>query len=375
MASQNPRNTVSSVGHAAHARTIQASSDITRVVLLVLVIGVLLTGSLWTLRPFLSALIWATTIAVATWPVLLRLERLVGGRRWIAVAMMTLAVLVTFIVPFVLAISVLLDAADRSPTVMNDFLARGLGPPPSWISEIPFVGRPMHDRWEAIAAGGPEALKAFIQPYSRAAAAWAVAATGGLGRTIVLILLTIVLVTVLYSRGETAAAGALAFARRLGGETGERALRLAGQAIRSVALGVVLTAVVQSLLVFLGLWVTGIPHPGILTAIAFMLAIAQIGPLPLLALSDIWLYWSGSTFWGTVFLIWSLPVAALDNVLRPILIRRGVQLPILLIIAGVVGGLIGFGVVGLFVGPVVLATTYTLAQDWVARGQSEATTS
>jgi predicted PurR-regulated permease PerM len=259
--------------------------------------------------------------------------------------------------------------------VMHDFLARGLGPPPSWISEIPVVGRPIADLWDTIAAGGPEALEAFVQPYSRAAAAWAVAATGGLGRTIVLILLTVVLVMILYSRGETAAGGALSFARRLGGETGERAVRLAGQAIRSVALGVVLTAVVQSLLVFLGLWVTGIPHPGVLTAIAFMLAIAQIGPLPLLAIADIWLYWSGSTFWGTVFLMWSLPVAALDNVLRPILIRRGVQLPILLIIAGVVGGLIGFGVVGLFVGPVVLATTYTLAKDWIARGQSEAATS
>lgn len=372
MASQSPRHIVPSVGHTA--RTIQASSDITRVVLLVLVIGVLLAGSVWTLRPFLSGLIWATTITIATWPVLLRLERLVGGRRWIAVAVMTLAVLVTFIVPFVLAISVLLDAADRSPMVMNDFLARGLGPPPSWISEIPFVGPHIADRWNTVAAGGPEGLKAFVQPYSRAAAAWVVAATGGIGRTIVLILLTVVLVMILYSRGETAARGALMFAGRLGGDTGERAMRLAGQAIRSVALGVVVTAVVQSLLVFLGLWVAGIPHPGVLTAIAFMLAIAQIGPLPLLVVSDIWLYWSGSAFWGTVFLIWSLPVAALDNVLRPILIRRGVQLPILLIIAGVVGGLIGFGVVGLFVGPVVLATTYTLAKNWVARGQSETTT-
>lgn len=374
MASRSPRNIVSSPGYADQASTIRASSDITRVVLLVLVIGVLLAGSAWTLRPFLSALIWATTIAIATWPVLLRLERLLG-RRWIAAAMMTLAVLVTFIVPFALAISVLLDAADRSPMVMNDFLARGLGPPPSWISEIPVVGPPIANRWDTIAAGGPEAFEAFVQPYSRAAAAWAVAVTGGLGRTIVLILLTVVLVMILYSRGETAAGGALSFAQRLGGETGERALRLAGQAIRSVALGVVVTAVVQSLLVFLGLWVTGIPHPGVLTAIAFMLAIAQIGPLPLLAVADIWLYWSGSAFWGTVFLLWSLPVAALDNVLRPILIRRGVQLPILLIIAGVVGGLIGFGVVGLFIGPVVLATTYTLAKDWVARGQSEVATS
>ena len=93
---------------------------------------------------------------------------------------------------------------------------------------------------------------------------------------------------------------------------------------------------------------------------------AQIGPAPVLVPSIIWLYWSGNAGWGTGLLIWSLPVVALDNVLRPILIRRGVQLPMLLIIGGVIGGLISFGVLGLFVGPVILAATYTLAREWVA---------
>jgi predicted PurR-regulated permease PerM len=184
-------------------------------------------------------------------------------------------------------------------------------------------------------------------------------------------LLTLVLVVILYSQGDTAARGALAFAHRLGGETGERTTRLAGQAIRSVALGVVLTALVQALLAGIGLWFFGIPHPGLLTAFAFVLGIAQLGPMPVLAPAIIWLYWTGRTGSATGLLIWSLPVFTLDNVLRPILIRRGVQLPMLLIIAGVIGGLISFGVVGLFVGPVMLAATYTLAKDWVASGQSK----
>jgi predicted PurR-regulated permease PerM len=348
----------------------EESSDITRIVLFVLVIGTLLAGSLWTLLPFLSGSIWATTIAVATWPALTRLERLTGGRRSLAVAIMTLLVLLVFIVPFALAISTLLDAANRSPAVMSDFLTHGLGPPPAWMAKIPLFGEPLTDRWQTVAAGGPEALAAIVQPYARSAATWAIAATGGFGRTVVLILLTVVLVTILYSRGETAARGVLAFAHRLGGETGERTVRLAGQAVRSVALGVVLTAFVQSLLAGVGLWFCGIPHAGVLTAIAFMLGIAQLGPVLVLAPSVIWLYWTGSTAWATALLIWTLPVATLDNVLRPILIRRGVQLPLLLIVAGVIGGLISFGVVGLFVGPVMLAATYTLAKDWVARGQS-----
>lgn len=345
------------------------STDITRIVLFVLVVGILLVGSAWTLLPFLSGLIWATTIAVATWPTLLKVQRLAGGRRGLAVAIMIFLVLLVFIVPFALAISVLLDAANDSPGVMNAFLAHGLGPPPKWIANIPLLGEPLVERWQTVAAGGREALEAVVQPYARSAAAWAIAATGGIGTTIVLILLTVAILTILYARGETAARGAVAFARRLGGETGERTVRLAGQAIRSVALGVIVTALVQAVLAGIGLWFCGVPHPGLLTAIAFILGLAQLGPFPVLAPSVAWLYWTGNAGSATALLIWTLPVSALDNFVRPILIRRGVQLPLLLIIGGVIGGLIRFGVVGLFVGPVVLAATYTLAKDWVARGQ------
>jgi predicted PurR-regulated permease PerM len=350
----------------------KASGDITRVVLFVLVIGLLLLGSLWTLLPFLNGLAWATTIAIATWPIMLQVERALGGRRGLAVAVMTLLILLVFILPLGFAINSLLNAANRSPAVMNDFLARGLAPPPEWIEKIPIFGAKLAGKWGAVSAGGPDALRNFIEPYGRDVAAWAIAASGGFSRFVVHILFTIVLVAILYSQGETAAGGVRAFARRLGGETGEQTLVLAGQAIRSVALGVVVTALIQSVLAGLGLYFCGIPHPGLLTAVIFVLGIAQLGPIPVLATAVIWLYWSGSTYAATALLIWGVPVGLLDNFLRPILIRRGVQLPLLLIIAGVIGGLISFGVVGLFVGPVVLAATYTLAKEWVARGQSVA---
>jgi predicted PurR-regulated permease PerM len=348
----------------------QSTPDTARTLLFILVIGALLAGSVWTLLPFLNGLIWATTIAITTWPALLSVERFTGGRRGLAVAIMTTAILLVFIAPFAFAIGAVFNAAQRSPAVMHDFLARGLAPPPAWVTDIPLVGERAANRWQTIADGGPAALAGFLEPYGRAVAGWAIAATGGFGRMAALVLFTIILVAILYSLGETAALGTVAFARRLGGESGERAVRLAAQAIRSVAMGIVLTAFIQSLLVGLGLYVCGIPHPGLLTALAFILGIAQLGPVPVLLPSVIWLYWSGSTGWGTTLLIWSVPVAALDNVVRPILIRRGVELPLLLIMAGVIGGLISFGVVGLFVGPVVLATTYMLAKDWVARGQS-----
>jgi predicted PurR-regulated permease PerM len=342
------------------------SRDITRVLLSVVVIGALLLGSVWTLLPFLSALIWAATIVIATWPFLLRLQRLTGGRRSLAAGTMTLLVLLAFIVPLGVAISTLLETARTSPALIADFLAHGIEPPPDWIAKLPWVGQDVAAQWQAVSDGGPEALRALVQPYALTAASAAIAATGGVGRTGVLILLTVVLVGILYSGGETAASGVVAFARRLAGETGERTVRLAGAAIRGVALGVVVTALVQSVLAGIGMWICGIPHAGVLTAIAFVLGIAQIGPLPILAAATLWLYWIGNSGWAIALVVWSVPVVSLDNVLRPILIRRGVDLPLLLIMAGVIGGLVGFGVVGLFIGPVVLAVTYTLVREWIA---------
>jgi predicted PurR-regulated permease PerM len=140
---------------------------------------------------------------------------------------------------------------------------------------------------------------------------------------------------------------------------------LAGQAIRAVALGVVVTALVQSVIGGIGLAIAGIPFAAVLTALMFLLAVAQIGAGPVLACATVWMYWTGENGWGTALLVLTIVVGSLDNILRPILIRQGADLPLLLIFAGVIGGLITFGLVGLFVGPVVLAVTYTLLDSWI----------
>ena len=143
-------------------------------------------------------------------------------------------------------------------------------------------------------------------------------------------------------------------------------MELAGQAIRAVALGIIVTALAQSALAGIGLAVAGVPYAAVLTALAFLLCIAQIGPGLVLIPAIAWLYWKDATVAATLLLIWSVGVILLDNFLRPILIRRGADLPLLLIMAGVIGGLFAFGVLGLFVGPVVLAVTYTLLNAWIA---------
>jgi predicted PurR-regulated permease PerM len=169
----------------------------------------------------------------------------------------------------------------------------------------------------------------------------------------------------MYAGGESAAAWMKRFGHRLGGERGANAVVLAGQAIRGVALGVVVTAVVQSVLGGIGLAVAGVPMAPVLTALMFMLCIAQLGPILVLLPAVAWVYWSGDNTWGTILLVWTLAVGSLDNILRPYLIKKGADLPLLLIFAGVIGGMITLGLVGIFVGPVILAVAYTLIDAWV----------
>jgi predicted PurR-regulated permease PerM len=210
-----------------------------------------------------------------------------------------------------------------------------------------------------------------LAPYGGSAIQWFITEVGGYGVLVLQFLLTVVFAALLYANGEHAASWMKRFGRRLAGERGETSIRLAGQAVRGVALGVVVTALAQSVLGGVGLAIARIPFAAVLTAVMFMLAIAQVGPLLVLVPAVAWLYWSSSTGWGTFLLIWALVVGTMDNFLRPILIKKGADLPLLLIFAGVVGGLIAFGLIGIFVGPVVLAVGHTLLAAWVDEEMAE----
>jgi predicted PurR-regulated permease PerM len=264
-----------------------------------------------------------------------------------------------------LAIATIVLNADEIVAVLESLARFRMPTPPAWVADLPFIGAKVVLAWEHAAAAGIEGLLARLMPYAGSATKWFVAEAGNVGFLFVQFLLTLVLAALMYASGEAVALAVGRFGRRLAGERGENAVGLAGQAIRGVALGVIVTAVVQSGLGGLGLAIAGVPFAGPLTAVMFFLCIAQIGPSPVLVPAVIWLYWSGEPAWGTFLLVLSLIVITLDNVLRPILIKRGADLPLLLIFAGVIGGLLAFGLVGVFVGPVVLAVAYTLLQAWI----------
>jgi len=342
------------------------SRDLPRITLGVLWIGLMIVASLWVLRPFIAATVWAATVVVATWPMMLALQARLGGRRWLAVTLMTGAMLLLLVVPLALAVSTIVDHTDDIAAWAKAAASAGVPSPPEWVGRIPLVGSKLLREWQRLQAASQEELTVRVAPYVRAGVAWLAGQAGDFGLLLLHFLVTVLITAILYTTGETAARGIRRFARRLAGDRGDDSVVLAGQAIRAVALGVVITALVQSAAAGIGLAVVGIPYATVLTAIIFILCIAQLGPLLVLAPAVGWLYWSGDAVWGSVLLVWTLLVGALDNVLRPILIKRGADLPLLLIFAGVIGGLVSFGVIGLFVGPVILAVTYRLLESWIA---------
>ena len=343
-----------------------AGADLARTTFGVLFIGLLLAAVGWIVRPFLGPAIWATMVVVATWPLMLRAQRLLWGRRTLAVVAMTLLLLLLFVVPLTLAIVTIVDNVDEMVGWAKVATTWHLPEkPPAWAAELPLVGGMIERAWEQATALGLRDLLPKLQPYAGNLTRWAVGQLGSVGFLLLQFLVTVTIAAVMYATGEEAADLVRRFAHRLGGERGESVVVLAAGAIRGVALGVGVTALVQSVLGGVALAIVDVPFAGLLSALMFMLCIAQLGPAPVLVPAVIWVFYGGQVGWGVFLAVCTLVITLLDNVLRPALIRMGADLPLLLIFVGVIGGLLAFGLVGIFVGPVVLAVGYMLLEAWM----------
>jgi predicted PurR-regulated permease PerM len=349
----------------------EAERDITRTVLSVLFIVGLIGSSVWILRPFLGVIIWATTIVVATWPLLVALEARLWGKRALAVAVMTALLLCVLVVPLTFAVGTIVGNVDEIAEWAKSLAVLRTPSPPAWVVGLPLIGDKAAELWRTVAAEGIQDLTARAAPYAGGVIRWFVGQVGNVGVLLVEFLLTAILAAAMYARGEQATARLVRFGRRLAGPRGESAVHLASQTIRGVALGVVVTALAQAVFGGLGLAIAGVPFAGVLTGVMLLLSIAQIGVVPVLGCAVAWLYWTGASGWGTFLLFWTIVAATMDNFLRPVLIKRGADLPLLLVFGGVVGGLLAFGLIGIFVGPVVLAVADALLRAWMDAGADE----
>jgi predicted PurR-regulated permease PerM len=347
--------------------------DITRTVLAVLFILALIGSSIWILRPFIGAIVWATTIVVATWPLMISVQTWLWNKRALAVTVMTLLLLCVLVVPLTFAVVTIVSNIDDIAAWVKSLDTLKMPSLPEWLVNLPFIGAHAARAWNRVAAVGVQEATAKVAPYVGGVLLWFAAQLGSIGVLLVEFLLTVLLAAAMYASGERATQWLVRFGRRLAGQGGENAVFLAGQTIRGVALGVVVTALAQTVFSGLGLVIAGVPFVVVLTGAMLIMSIAQIGVMPVLGCAVAWLYWSGASGWGTFLLVWTIVAGAMDNFLRPILIRKGADLPLLLIFAGVIGGLLALGLIGIFVGPVVLAVADALLNAWIDADTTTAT--
>jgi predicted PurR-regulated permease PerM len=323
------------------------------------------------LRPFISALLWAVIITYSTSGLYRRLHYWLNGHRSFAAILSTLFVGTVIVLPLVGVSATLTENMTGLAATIREALDRGIGPPPAWLRELPLVGPPLQDHWKAMAAG-ETSFTASLKPYLSVAGSWLLSGLASIGGGILELLLSLVIAFFLYRDGGIAAACLYALSSRIGNERATRALDVAGGTIKGVVYGIVGTNLIQGVLSGLGFWFAGVPGAFLLGFLCFFLTMIPLAPTFVWLPACLWLFYKGSTATAIALAVWSFLIFnPLENVLRPYLISRGSNLPILLILLGMLGGLATFGLLGIFVGPTILAVGYGLVTEWIEpSGQS-----
>ncbi len=328
------------------------------------VLVLLIMGTYLVLRPFISALLWAGLLCYATWPVLLRVNVGLKLRRGWAAALMCVTIALVLVAPFVIVVASLADNVGRLNTMVQSFLAQGLPAPPSWLAGLPWVGEKVHAFW--LAATTDSSL--LIEPMKRALpeiSKWLLSHSITLGNGVLQLALSVFILFFLYRDGEALAQRMDTAMQRIGGERARTLLQLAGSTVKGVVNGILGTAIAQGILAGIGFLIAGVPGALLLGLATFFLSVVPVGP-PLLWLpAAAWLYYQGEVGWAIFMLIWGAAVvSSVDNFLKPYLISQGAALPFILVLLGVLGGLVAFGFVGVFLGPTLLAVGYSLTREW-----------
>jgi len=315
-------------------------------------------------RPFLMPLVWGIVIAVALSPVFSWLETLLGGRRKLAGTLFILLGIGALVVPTVLVSESFLEGVEWMQ-VQSAKDAIHVPPPPPKVAEWPLIGDRVHEVWTQASENLEVTLQQF-GPQVRGLGSWLLSTLTGFGVAVLLTIVAIVIAGVMLIHSEGGHRTARAIGARLWGAQGAAAIDLATQTIRSVAYGVVGVAAVQAALAGVGLFLAGVPAAGLWTGLVLILAVAQLPPLIILGPAIVYVAaTSDSTLTQVLFTIWSLIVSFSDAFLKPMFLGRGIEIPMPVILIGAIGGMVRAGVIGLFVGAVVMAIGYTMFKAWM----------
>ncbi len=326
-------------------------------------IAAMLTFCFMIVRPFLVPVAWAVIIAVAVYPGYQKLLRRTGGRRKLASVLFLLLALVALILPVAMLSGTMVQGGEHIAHALEQG-ALHVPPAPDALTQIPLIGTPVHDFWNQASSNLEAALK-LIEPQIRAFGTWALSLAASAGLAMLHLLAAIIIAAVLLAKGESAARTTLELAERVAGQRGRQLAELSEAVVRSVSRGILGVALIQSLLAGIGMLVAGVPGAGLWALVALLLSTIQVGVFPVMIPALIYLFYTGSTTTAVLFLIWTVIVGSLDNILKPLLLGRGVEVPMAVIFVGAIGGFLTAGIIGLFLGAVVLVLGYELFLAWL----------
>ncbi len=331
----------------------------------------LLGASLWVLAPFVSALFWAAVLAFASWPLMRLLSNLLNGRVSAAAALLTAGWMILVALPLVWLLGNLAEHVRDATELVKNVQMEGLPPPPEWLHQVPLLGERLVRAWHSIDAQGA-AFFASLRPYMGQAGNWILARSAQIGGGMVELVLSLVLVFFFYRDGPRMALFVERGLERLIGDRAEHYLALVAGTVQRVVNGVIGTAAAQAVLALIGFWIAGVPGALVLAIVTFALSLIPMGPPLVWVPATAWLAWHGDYGYAVFLGIWGMfIISGVDNVLKPYLISRGGNLPLVVVLLGVFGGILAFGFMGLFLGPTLLAVAYSLISDWIGDAQPQ----
>ncbi len=330
------------------------------------VIFLILIWCLQILSPFISLIAWGAIIAVAIYKPFLTLVDKLGGRKKLAISLIAVISITAILLPVISLSSSLME----SVTTINADIHAGkvnIPPPTEAVREWPLIGEKAYAFWQQASVS----LSGLLEKYPNQLSGTGkklLSIASGLGGGIFQFIISMLIAVAFLSSADAAAAAMNRLSRRLAGERGCALLTLSTTTVRSVAVGVIGIAFIQAVLGGLGMMFAGVPAAGLLAIVILVFAIAQLPPILILAPVIFYVFSVESTNVAVVFMVWSILVSMSDAVLKPLLLGRGVDAPMLVILLGAIGGMINSGIVGLFIGAVILALGYKLLLAWIAWG-------
>jgi len=326
-------------------------------------IGAIVVGCVFVLRPFISAILWAAILCFATWPLYELFRRWLRGRRTLAAALTTGVLALVLIIPFVVVGLTFTDTIHSGLKWLDKKTEAGVPPPPPWVEKIPLIGERITTSWSSFIADTESTIEEW-KPSLKEGGKWLLGHSVDLAKGLLHLVLSVLIAFFFYRDGEGLVAQLREGMQRISGDSAQRLVDVVKTTVQSVVYGVIGTALAQGIVAGIGFAIAGTPAPMLLALLTFFLSFLPFGPPIVWIGASIWLFAMGRTGWGIFMVVYGvLVISVVDNFIKPIIISRGSKLSFIVMFIGVLGGVTAFGFIGIFLGPTLLAVGFSLAHE------------